>query len=40
VQDPSKRQSIAGLARTPWKEGFRRSIEMRHPELTLTKVER
>jgi len=40
VQDPSKRQSIAGLARTPWKEGFRRSIEMRHPELTLAKVER
>jgi len=38
VQDPTKRQSIAGPARTRWKEGFRRSVEMRHPELTLREM--
>jgi len=35
IQDPSRRQSIAGPARTHWRDGFRRSLEMRHPELSL-----
>jgi len=35
IQDPSRRQSLAGPARTPWREGFRHSLEMRHPELSL-----
>ncbi len=38
IQDPSKRQSIAGPARTPWKEGFRRCLRMRYPDLPLKDV--
>jgi len=35
IQDPRRRQSIAGPARTQWREGFRRSLEMHRSELSL-----
>ena len=36
VTDNSRRREIAGPCRVPWKEGVRRVIAARHPELTLT----
>lgn len=35
VPDPAKRRSIAGPAKVSWKEGVRRSLEIRHPGLKL-----
>jgi len=35
IQDSARRRSITGPEHTHWKEGFRRSIEMRHPEISL-----
>jgi uncharacterized protein YbjT (DUF2867 family) len=31
--DPTRRQQLAGLCHVPWKEGVRRMVAARHPEL-------
>ena len=34
--DPTRRQQLAGPCRVPWKEGVRRMVTARHPELLRT----
>lgn len=38
IQDPAKRIVIAGHERTPWKQGFRQTLQSRFPHLTLNDV--
>lgn len=35
VPDPTRRRAIAGPCKVNWKEGVRRSLQIRHPELAL-----
>lgn len=35
ISDPGKRRSIAGPCKVGWKEGVRRSLRLRHPEVEL-----
>ena len=34
--DPTRRQQLAGPCLVPWKEGVRRMVAARHPELLRT----
>ena len=34
--DPARRNQLAGPCRVPWREGIRRMVAARHPELTLS----
>ena len=37
--DPTRRTQLAGPCRIPWREGVRRTLAARHPELTLRDVD-
>lgn len=36
--DPAKRQRIAGPCQLTWKQGVRKALQVRHPEITLNEV--
>ena len=36
--DPTKRQKLAGPCKVNWKDGVRRSLELRHPDIKLNNV--
>jgi nucleoside-diphosphate-sugar epimerase len=38
VADPTKRRQIAGPTKITWKEGVRRTLQLRHPDLVLQTV--
>lgn len=38
ISDPAKRRAIAGPCKVGWKEGVRRTLALRHPELALNEA--
>ena len=39
IPDPTKRKAIAGPSMVHWRDGVRRSLELRHPGIQLAKVD-